>query len=494
MRGSRHVLLVCLIVALLSFHQSFSQAVAIHYDSGFSWRGYNGTELPLCATKLCHRFPMVEWDSYYTESTIWKGTNDNPNEASAFLNFRIVFPAGYDINDRTKSYPVIIMLHGAGESGRVWQDNFIYTSDDSRYDNNSNSLLNGGNEHRLAAAKAAGAAGAFPGIVVFPQASYSAAWDDHLSAKLTQNEEFIVRLIEDYLVPRYHADINRITMHGLSAGATGTWGFAQKRPDLFASILVMSGVPFDLNGAKSKLVTTPIRIFQGGLDTNPRPATAQTVVDALTAEGGKPELYLYEDLEHNTWERAYAEPDFFSWILASNKKNIYVFDNKTEVCPGVDSVKMGFSANMQTYQWINGENELLRGTDRFFYAKNPGTYKVRFKRPNGDIDLSFELQLKLKAGCQASVEEPTVPVTAVRDEFPGGSSNDLFPNPATDRVYIAGIQNEELGMIHVVSSSGQMIRVPVSSEEGNAELNISSLTPGVYVVRTSMRSFKLLKR
>lgn len=494
MCGSRNVLVLSVVVTLLSFNLSFSQtAPTIKYDSGFTWRGYNGSEPPLCSSKLCHRYPMVDWDAYYTESTIWKSGNDNPNEASAFMNFRIAFPAGYNIHDNTKRYPVIIMLHGAGESGRVWDGNFIYTSGDPKYDNNSNSLLNGGDEHRLAVAKAANEAGAFPGIVVFPQATYSGAWDNPLSAQLNQNEEFIVRLIEDYLVPRYHADINRITMHGLSAGATGTWGFAQKRPDLFASILMMSGVPYDVEAAKTKLLTTPIRLFQGGLDKNPTPSAAHEIIDALTEAGGTPKLFLYEDLEHNTWERAYTEPDFFSWILSTNKKNIFVFDNKTEVCPGVDSVRLGFSANMQTYQWINGENELLRGTERYLYARNPGSYQVRFKRPNGDIDLSNAVQITLTPGCQV-VEEPVVPVTGVGEGVADNSPNALYPNPATDRVYLASVQSEEIGMIHVVSASGQTIRVPVSSLDGKAELNISSLEPGVYVVRTNTRSFRLLKR
>ncbi|HMJ70889.1 MAG TPA: T9SS type A sorting domain-containing protein [Cyclobacteriaceae bacterium] len=492
MFGSLRALTSGIILTLLSFNLSFSQtADIIHYDSGYSWRGYNGTEAPLCPTRLCHRYSMCEWDSYYTESTIWKSTNGQPGQASAFLNFRIIFPPGYNIKDNAKKYPAIIMLHGAGESGRVWAGNFNYGTTDPKFDNNSTALQNGGNEHRLAVAKAASAANAFPGIVVFPQASYSGAWDDASSTQLTQNEEFIVRLIEDYLVPRYHADINRITMHGLSAGATGTWGFAQKRPDLFAAILPMSGVPHDLADATSKLVTTPIRMFQGGLDTNPRPSAAQEVIDAFEAEGGIPRLYLYPDLEHNTWDRAYSEPDFFSWIVANNKRNVYAFDNKTVVCPGVDSIRVGFSANMKSYQWTRNSYNMPRGTERYFYITDPGSYKLKFTRPNNEVDESYTVNIGLKAGCK---EREVVVVVGVGEESSDMSPNSIYPNPATDRIYITNIQSEDPGFVHIVSASGQVIHVPVAaSAEGKAELNISGLDPGVYVVRTGLRSFKFVK-
>jgi len=488
MPGSLRAYLFSVIVPLVFFSRSFSQtADVIHYDSGYSWRAYTGTEAPLCPTRLCHRYPMVDWDSYYTEATIWKSASGKADEASAFLNFRIIFPPGYNIKDDTKKYPVILMLHGAGESGRIWAGNFNYSPTDPEYDNNSNVLLNGGNEHRLAVAKASNVPNAFPGIVVFPQASYSGAWDDPYGTQLTVNEELIVRMIEDYLVPRYHADINRISMHGLSAGATGTWGFAQKRPDLFAAILLMSGVPYDLADAKSKLLTTPIRMFQGGLDTNPHPSAAQEVIDAFKSDGGRPTLYLYSDLAHNTWVRAYSEPDFFSWIMTNHKRNVYVFENKSVVCPGVDSVKLGFSANMKSYQWSNDDVDIPGATGRYLYAIAPGSYKMKFKRPNNQSDQSYSVDIGLKEGCQL--------IVGIGDESLNISTNYIYPNPATDRVYFTNIAAEDLGTVHLVSSSGQLIRVPVeASAEGKAELNISALDPGIYVVRTRSKSFKLLKR
>ena len=475
------VFTVSVVGALLSFNCLSQTADNIHYDSGFTWRAYTGSDQPVCGSRLCHYYPMMEWDQHYTEATIWKG-DAGADYASAFLNLRVLFPPGYNVNDDTKKYPVIIMLHGAGESGRAWADNFEYSSSDPEYDNNSNALKNGGNEHHLASAS-----GVFPGIVVFPQASFSGAWDDPYSTELTQNEQFLVSLIEDFLVPKYHADINRITMHGLSAGATGTWGFAQKRPDLFASILVMSGVPYDVNDAKSKLLTTPIRIFQGGLDTNPRPFSSKDVVAAFEADGGTPTLFLYEDLGHDTWERAYSEPDFFSWIISSDKRNPYVFGNKSEVCPGVDTVKIGFSGNMKSYQWTWNDINIPEENGRYINVVDPGSYKVKFTRPNDETDESYAVNIGLKDGCKI--------ISGLGDETAGTSTPYMYPNPGIDHVYIANIRTEEVSGVHLISSSGQLIRVPIAvSDDGKAELNISALDPGVYVVKTSTESFRLLKR
>ncbi|MEI9921682.1 MAG: T9SS type A sorting domain-containing protein [Bacteroidota bacterium] len=472
------------VVWLLSFNLSHAQtADVIHYDSGYSWRGYNG-----CPSRLCHEYPMpmIDWDSKYAEATLWKSPNGDPYYASSFLNFRMILPTGYNIKDNTKKYPVIIMLHGAGESGRVWTDNFNYQPTDPEYDNNSGQLLNGGNEHMLAVKKAPNAVNAFPGIVVFPQVSYSASWTDASSAQLTQNEDYIVHLIEDYLVPRYHADINRITMHGLSGGAKGTWGFAQKRPDLFAAILLMSGVPYDLAGAEKALLTTPIRIFQGGLDDNPTPGSSQNVVAAFKADGGNPELFLYEDLAHNTWERAYSEPDFFTWIMAHDKRNVYVFDNKTVVCPGIDSVKLGFSANMSSYQWTQDGFELTGAHNRYYYVTEPGSYVVNFKRPNDQQDQSFKIDIGLKAGCAR--------IVGLGDDVIDPGQYKIYPNPAKDKVYISNIQQEEIQDVHLVSSSGQTINVSIQpGSESSAELNTSSLVPGIYLIRINSRSFRFLK-
>src|SRR5437868_5201607 len=95
--------------------------------------------------QLSHYYKMVSWDdSQYKESAYYQ--NNSSGSVIEFMNWRMIFPPGYQQFGSTK-YPMIIMLHGAGESGREWTGNFSYSSTDPRYDNNDNNLKWGGQEH-----------------------------------------------------------------------------------------------------------------------------------------------------------------------------------------------------------------------------------------------------------------------------------------------------------------------------------------------------------
>lgn len=398
MTACRFFLLLVLLPAL-----SFGQT--IQYDSGYTWRGYTGTVEPVCPSKLCHYFSMNTWDSAYTEFTAWKSVNGNPNSANAFVNFRVIFPPGYNVNDTTKSYPLIVMFHGAGESGRVWNGRYNYAPTDSTYDNNSHHLKHGGNQHRMAVNKPPSNKGSFPGIVVFPQTSYNGVWGDTTTTNLSDNEKLLIGFIEQQLVAKYHVDINRIVAHGLSNGAKSLWAIAQKRPDLFAAILPMSGVPYNPTQAANILVTTPVRLFQGGLDINPTPSAAQQTVNAFISKGGTPEYFLYEDLGHGTWNRAYNEPDFFQWIKARDKRQVHVFGGSTELCN--NSIKLGFSANMSSYQWTRDGVDIAGATGRYLDGITlPGKYAVKFQRPGGDWDTSFDVDVVVSTDCE--VDRPVL--------------------------------------------------------------------------------------
>ena len=355
------------------------------FSPGFSWRAYTGTvTAPICPDKLCTNYPMVSWNNKYQEFAAWKSVSGNPNFAGSFLNFRVAFPPGYNKADLSKKYPVILMLHGAGESGRSWQGRYDYTTDDPRFDNNSANLANGGNEHQIAVNKPASDPRSFPGIVVFPQANSSGSWSDGWNnGTLSQNENYLIDFL-DYLIGEYNADINRITIHGLSNGARGVWDTSVKRPDLFAAVLPMSGIPYQIDSAAKIHNTTPLRLYQGGTDTNPNPNSSKEVIDKLIAEGGNPQYFVYPTLGHNTWTTAYAASDFFSWILAQDKRKIYVFGGSTQLCAGATK-KLGFSAGFTAYRWYKDGVIIPNETKRFLTINAPGSYMVEFQRPNDPI-------------------------------------------------------------------------------------------------------------
>ena len=359
------------LIILLPF-MAFGQAV--HYDSDISARN----------RQLNHYHKMVSWDdSQYREFTYYE--TSQYGAIMDFMNWRAIFPPGYDANSN-KKYPMIVMLHGAGESGRKWTGRYQYDSSDPRYDNNGHQLLHGGREHRDAVNRNPSHAQAFPGIVIFPQVSYNGVW--------TGDNILMASLIIEHMIEEYDADPFRIAVHGLSNGAKGVWEFASQRPDLFAAGAPMSGVGTDRDAMTDSLVTMPLWIFQGGTDTNPSPSWSQQWYDELQQKGGKPRYTLYNGVGHGTWTYAYAEPDFFSWILDQDKREIFYFAESLFTPTPSNTLKLGFSAGFPEYQWTRNGVNIPGATERYYIATQGGVYTVKFKqRINNQWAESFEIDL-----------------------------------------------------------------------------------------------------
>ncbi|HTH54639.1 MAG TPA: PA14 domain-containing protein [Cyclobacteriaceae bacterium] len=364
-----HFLFVLAFGTLSAFQ---AEGQTAHYQSGNSLR----------KNQPGHYYKMVSFDDQQYQEFFYSLTNSSGSVAE-FMNWRIVFPPGYNPN-ASSPYPMIVMLHGAGESGREWSGHFVYDPTDPRYDNNDDNLLWGGKEHLDAVNSSSSSTRAFPGVVVFPQASYSGNWSgDWNDGTLNDNGRMAVGIIE-YLIANYNIDQNRISIHGLSGGAKGVWDFVAKRPDLFCAMLPMSGVGSDMNIMTDILVTTPLWLFQGGQDTNPSPGYAQQWIDMLKSKGGNPRYTLYPNLDHGTWNTAYQEPDFFSWMRAQDKRNIYVFGGNTSLDANT-SIKLGISAGFLEYQWMLNGAEIQGATSRFYTATQAGSYTVKFRRRTDNL-------------------------------------------------------------------------------------------------------------
>jgi predicted peptidase len=206
-----------------------------------------------------------------------------------------------DWTDR-KKWPVILFLHGAGERG---DDGLIQTE------------VGIGTAIRRGRSRV-------PAIVVMPQCRKDVWWTseamgDVAMAALAQAQK------------EFRGDSQRVYLTGLSMGGYGTWYLAGKYPGKFAAIAPICGgilmpdlarkqSPDDMKPyteAAGKIGKgTPTWIFHGGDDPVVPTTESQRMAAAMKALGGEVKYTEYPGVGHNSWEKAYAEPELFTWILS----------------------------------------------------------------------------------------------------------------------------------------------------------------------------------
>jgi chitodextrinase len=313
------------------------------------------------------------------------------------INYRILFPQNYN-PEYDPGYPIIMMLHGAGETGNCWGNNCHWadptwnpvtnnpaapTDEFHELLNNDRNLFHGGLQH-LNAVNAAGSKlpddptlspKAFPGIVLFPQSLNG--WSQPVKV------EEAIRLLR-LVIKKYNIDENRVYIHGLSNGGWGVNQALKRAPWLFASALTMSAVSDaeipqqNQLGEVSKL---PLWIFQGGQDTNPTPSKTFNWVKKLRDAGAVVRYYLYPSLGHGTWNTAYKEPDFFTWILGQRKYNPHVSYGNPVICNTTGAgVRIAFSRGFLAYQWEKDGVIISGQSKEELIANTPGVYRGRFSR------------------------------------------------------------------------------------------------------------------
>jgi hypothetical protein len=343
---------------------------------------------------------MTTWDSSpYTQGNMRKksGVSD-----AFVMNYRLLFPSNYNPS-YTPGYPIIVMLHGAGERANCW-DLTCYWSDRNWRPttntpaapttathsllNNDHNLSHGGLPH-LTARNLAGAKlpddptldpRAFPGFVLFAQ---------NLNGWESPSSNDIIRLIR-LAIKKYKVDPNRVYVHGLSNGGQGCYDVVKRAPWLFSAVLPMSAINESSVISKAlvpSIAHIPFWTFQGGQDINPPPSRTEGYVKTFRDAGMNIRYSLYPNLGHGTWNTAYAEPDFFSWMLSKNKSQVHVFYNSPQICAtNGQGAKLGFAAGFLAYQWEKDGVIIPGATGNEYTATEPGVYRGRFSRKSNPAE------------------------------------------------------------------------------------------------------------
>ncbi|TRZ43660.1 prolyl oligopeptidase family serine peptidase [Robertkochia solimangrovi] len=239
---------------------------------------------------------MAQEDSLY-ESKVLVRDSDS-------LFYRIMYPENMD---KTKSYPLVVFLHGAGERG----------------DDNNAQLVHGGKVFADPLNRKH-----FPAIVIFPQCSKEDYWSNatvdrsETGVKLKFNSNVApskaLRMVLDLLdqtLKESYIDKSRVYIAGLSMGGMGTFEMLWRRPDVFAAAIAICG------GGDPEMVEqyaqhTDMWVIHGAMDDVVDPVYSLTMVEALLKAGAHPKFTLYDTANHNSWDPAFAEPDFLPWMFS----------------------------------------------------------------------------------------------------------------------------------------------------------------------------------
>lgn len=202
-------------------------------------------------------------------------------------------------------WPLVVFLHGAGERG-----------DD--------------NAAQLKVCRPAFATpelrARFPCFVLAPQCPVGKRWVEvNWGAKAPHQQpvapsESMALLLE--LIPALRQelpiDASRIYLTGISMGGFGTWDLLARKPDWFAAAVPICGGADD--STAPALAGIPIWTFHGDRDATVTVERTRSMVAALLKAGGTPRYTEYADTPHNSWSRAYAEPELHRWLFAQRRR------------------------------------------------------------------------------------------------------------------------------------------------------------------------------
>ena len=196
--------------------------------------------------------------------------------------YLLYLPDGY-LNDTIKKWPLLIFLHGSGESGIDLSKVKVHGPP---------KLIEQGKK--------------FPFIVVSPQAPPNTGW----------KAEILKGMLDD-LKRKYRVDNDRVYLTGLSMGGFGTWDLSQKFPDEFAAIAPICGGGDDTRVWKLRYM--PVWCFHGAKDDVVLPVQSQKMIDALKKYNDDVRFTLYPEANHNSWDLAYSNDSLYDWLLAQKK-------------------------------------------------------------------------------------------------------------------------------------------------------------------------------
>jgi predicted peptidase len=209
----------------------------------------------------------------------------------------------------TKKYPLVIFLHGASSSGT---DNHRQLTGSGFWGTSLWLSEEVQREH--------------PSFVLAPQANpargeaWVRRWHKPEGDSMANPEplELVMELV-DRLVKELPIDPARLYVTGLSMGGFGTWSAITRYPHKFAAAVPVCGGG-DPSALAHSQTQTAVWAFHGAGDLLVSPQRSREMVEAFRNAGVEAKYTEYPDLDHNSWERAYQEPDLVRWLFSQHRR------------------------------------------------------------------------------------------------------------------------------------------------------------------------------
>jgi predicted peptidase len=219
----------------------------------------------------------------------------------------MLLPQNYDPQ---KKYPLILFLHGAGERGS----------------DNEKQLVHGAklfiaSENRKN----------FPAIVIAPQCPAENYWASVIIDRTTNPFTFsfdysrpattalsaAIELVKEIMATE-GVDKKRVYITGLSMGGMGTFEAVYRYPKLFAAAAPICGGG-DTTRYTKQAAKIPFWVFHGDADAVVGVKESRAMVAKLKALNAKVKYTEYGGVNHNSWDNAFAEPEFMKWLHSNSK-------------------------------------------------------------------------------------------------------------------------------------------------------------------------------
>ena len=202
------------------------------------------------------------------------------------IRLGLFIPTSYD---STKSYPLIISLHGSTDTvswDLGWYHEPIQATD--------------------------------PCFVVTPKSlvasnGWGNSWTTDFSTDMRKTLEAV-----DLLMEEFNIDTNRLYIYGTSMGGYGVFSVLAKEPGRFAGTFSICGGG-NPETAKN-IMQTPLWIFHGSDDAVVPVSYSRDMIQAIINAGGTHVRYTeYPGVGHAAWTPAWQEPTLEPWLLAQKK-------------------------------------------------------------------------------------------------------------------------------------------------------------------------------